>query len=148
MSEITKRQRRLKNYWLNPSYQRRYIFRMVCVGLVLVAFNAAVFYTFTRENYAILVDLSPMTDEAKALLYKELRQIIGYLVMGGVGFLLVVAFAALAFSHQTVGPLYHFKRVFSEIAKGNRTARVKLRPTDDFQDVAQAFNEMMDSLPK
>lgn len=140
--------RSLKNYWLNPSYQGRYIFWISMTGLALVALNSSVFYYFTKENYSLLVDLSPMTDEAKNQLYKELKQIIAYLVSGNLVFLAVCAFLGLLFSHRTVGPMYHFKRVFKEIQAGKTSTRVRLRPKDDFKDVAQGFNDMMDSLEK
>ncbi|MBI3557250.1 MAG: methyl-accepting chemotaxis protein, partial [Deltaproteobacteria bacterium] len=84
----------------------------------------------------------------KQQLYAELRQIIGWLMLGNGAFLGVIALIGLIYSHRTVGPLYHFKRVFDEIKGGNMTARVRLRPKDDFQDVAVAFNEMMDALNK
>lgn len=138
--------RSLKNLWLNPAFQGRYIFWVTITGVLLVSINAATFYLFTRENYAILVDLSPMTNEAKAQLYKELWQIIGYLLGGSFLFLIIVFFVGLFFSHRVAGPLYHFKRVFSEIKNGNTQARIRLRPNDQFKDVAAVFNEMMDKL--
>lgn len=138
--------RSLKNLWLNPRFQGRYIFWISLTGLLLVALNSGTFYAFTRENYATLVDLSPMTDDAKSQLYKELWQIVGCLVGGNLIFLFLVSILGLFYSHRTAGPLYHYKRVFTEIKNGNYGARVRLRPTDDFQDVAAVFNEMMDTI--
>jgi methyl-accepting chemotaxis protein len=143
-----KYKRSLKNLWLNPQYQGKYIFWISFTGLILVIINSSTFYFFTKENYALLVDLSPMTDEAKMQLYKELKQIIMYLVLGNLLFLIIVSILGLVFSHRTVGPMYHFKRVFREIQNGNLKSRVRLRPKDDFKDVALAFNEMMDSIEK
>ena len=139
-------QRKLKNLLINPKYQIKYIFWISLTGLGLVALNAGLVYHYVSENYAILVDLSPMTDEAKAQLYRELREIIIKLSLISIGFLSVVSFFGLIFSHRTAGPMYHFKRIFNAIKSGDTKARVHLRPKDDFQDVAQGFNEMMDSL--
>lgn len=138
--------RRLKRLWLNPGYQAKYILWITLTGLILVAFQSLIFYMFTRENYALLVELSPMSDDAKAQLYRELKHILLLLGGGSLAFLSVVAVLGLVFSHRTVGPLYHFKRVFEAVKNGDRSARIRLRPTDDFRDVAQAFNEMMDSI--
>ncbi len=138
--------RSVKNLWINPSYQRKYIFWVTLTGLILIFSYSFIFYFFTKENYAILVDLSPMTDEAKQQLYKEMYQIVGLLIIGSILFLSLVSCIGLIYSHRTAGPLYHFKRIFYEVKNGNLSARVKLRPKDDFKDVAQAFNEMMDSL--
>lgn len=138
--------RSLKNLWLNPGFQGRYIFWISITGLLLVVINASIFYFFTRENYALLVDLGPMTAEAKAQLYRELWQIIGYLIIGSFGFLSVVAIVGLIFSHRAAGPIFHFTKVFTEVKNGNTALRIRLRPNDEFKEAAQAFNEMMDSL--
>ena len=133
---------------VNPSYQLKYIFWLSGSGLVLVAVNALIFYLFMRENYQILIELSPMTEEAKAQLYSELSHIIFLVFLVSSAFLTAVSFVGLIFSHRTAGPLYHFKRIFGSIKKGNYSDRVRLRPGDDFKDVAGAFNEMMDTVER
>ncbi len=140
--------RSLKNLWLNPQYQGRYIFWISMTGLALIAANSSIFYFFTKENYALLVDLSPMTDEAKMQLYSELNKIVMLLIGGNAFFLLMVSIFGLVFSHRAAGPLYHFRRVFNDIKNGKVESRVRLRPKDDFKEVATTFNEMMDSLDK
>lgn len=138
--------RNLKNILINPKYQIKYIFWLTFTGFLLIAINAVTFYWYVSENYTILVDLSPMTPEAKSQLYTELHQIILSLSAFSFLFLGAVAVLGLILSHRTAGPMFHFKRVFNEIRTGSRNARVHLRPNDDFQDVAQEFNSMMDSL--
>ena len=44
-------------------------------GLALIAANSSIFIS-SQKNYALLVDLSPMTDEAKMQLYSELNKIV------------------------------------------------------------------------
>jgi methyl-accepting chemotaxis protein len=144
--EDVRNRRKLKNYLINPEYQLKYVFWLGATGLLLTAINSSVFYLYIRENYSTLVELSPMTDAAKSQLYAELNQIVISLIVVSAVFMGVVAFLGLVISHKTAGPLYHFKRVFKEIHKGNHKARINLRPTDDFRDVAQAFNEMMDAI--
>ncbi len=136
--------RSFKNLIINPFYQMKYIFWVGSTGLTIVLGYTLIFYSYMKENYAILVDLSPMSDDAKSQLYRELHQVLIILSSCSVAFIGMVSFFGLVFSHRTAGPLYHFKRVFREIESGNRKARVKLRPKDDFQDVASAFNHMMD----
>lgn len=138
--------RKLINLVVNPGYQFRYVFWVSLTGAFLVVLNAGIFYSYVKENYAILVDLSPMTDEAKALLYQELHQILLELGLASFAFILLVSFLGLVFSHRTAGPMYHFDRVFREIKEGKVDSRVRLRPKDDFRNVADTFNEMMDSL--
>ncbi len=138
--------RKLKNILINPRYQLKYVMLASFAGVILTIANATLFYRFVSENYAILVQLSPMTDEAKDLLYKELRTIVGFLTISSLAFVAVVAWLALMISHRTAGPLFHFNRVFNEIRSGKRDVRIHLRPEDDFQEVAESFNRMMDTI--
>jgi nitrogen fixation/metabolism regulation signal transduction histidine kinase len=56
-----------------------------------------------------------------------------------------IAVLGLILSHRTAGPLYHLNRVFEEVCRGNLKARAKFRQNDEFQEVAESFNKMMDS---
>ena len=138
--------RKIKNLIINPAYQIRYIFWLTGSGLLLVVLNTLVFYSKVRENYQFLVEMSPMTDEAKTLLFKELNQIAWIILGSSFLFLILVGVLGLILSHRTAGPLYHFQKVFNDIKNGKLKARIRLRPKDDFQGVAQSFNEMMDQL--
>ena len=139
-------QRKLKNYLINPKFQLRYIGWLFLTGLILILWNFSVFYFYTRENYALLVELSPMTEEARLQLQRELSQISALLALSSLAFLAVMVVVGVAISHRAAGPLFQFKRVFSEIRDGKRQARIKLRTGDDFQEIARAFNEMMDEI--
>jgi methyl-accepting chemotaxis protein len=141
-----KRQRRFSNLLINPRYQLRYVLWLTLQGILLVALYSALVYSYVRENYSILVELSPISDEARGLLYRELTEIIVRLGLLSALFAVMVSFLGVFFSHRTAGPLYHFKRIFADVRKGDLEARVRLRPGDDFRDVAQEFNAMMDSL--
>ena len=145
---MSAKNRSFKNFLINPAYQIKYIFWVSTAGITLIACNAIIFYSYIKENYSLLVDLSPMDDAAKHQLYSELNAILIKLGLVSFVFVILSALLGLKLSHSTAGPLYHFKRVFNEIKNGNKDARVRLRPGDDFKDVASAFNEMMDSVVK
>lgn len=138
--------RSFKNILINPKYQIKYIFYISTSALLIVLFYSFITYYYIHENYALIIDLAPITEEAKSQLQKELIQLILHIAGISSLFITAVSFIGLKLSHRTAGPLYHFKRVFTEIRQGTLSARVKLRPKDDFQDVAIAFNEMMDTL--
>jgi methyl-accepting chemotaxis protein len=144
--EKVNNRRQLKNILINPRYQLKYIFWLSATGLLLTVINCTIFYVFIKENYSILVELVPMPENVRNQLYSELFQIVGYLALVSFIFLLLVSALGLFLSHKTAGPLYHFKRVFTDIKSGRKDARIMLRPGDDFQDVAQSFNEMMNTL--
>lgn len=143
---MSKKNRRISNFLINPKYQFKYIFWLGLTGISLVLLYSGLFYFYMKENYAILVELSPMEDSAKQQLYRELNQIIMLLAGISFVFLLIVSVLGVIMSHRTAGPLYHFKRIFNQIKDGDMNARVRLRPKDDFQDVAATFNSMVDAI--
>ncbi len=68
---------------------------------------------------------------------------VGAVLLGHVAF---VVWLGLAASHKVAGPLHRLRQVMKEVARGNRTARLRLRRRDQLTEVAEAFNEMMDAL--
>lgn len=145
---MSAKNRSIKNLLINPVYQLKYVFWVSLTGITLITANASIFYFYIKENYDVLVELSPMDESAKIQLYHELNEIVIKLGIFGVIFVLITAIIGVRMSHRTAGPLYHFKRIFNEIRSGNLSARVRLRPDDDFKDVATAFNDMMDEVQK
>ena len=143
---MSAKKRSIKNLVINPGYQLKYIFWVSTTGITLILANAFVFYFYIKENYSLLVELSPMDEASKVQLYKELSEIMIKLGIFGIIFVLITGVIGIIMSHRTAGPMFHFKRVFGEIKKGKLDARIRLRPDDDFKDVANAFNEMMDSV--
>lgn len=139
-------QRKFSNILINKDFQLKYVFWISGSGVLLAILYSVIFYIFIKENYAILVDLSPMTDEAKNLLYQELNQIIIYLSCTSLLFLSIVTFVGLLFSHRVAGPLRKFETTYKRIEDGDLTHRMYLREKDEFKDVAKKFNRMMDAI--
>jgi hypothetical protein len=141
--------RRLRSYLLNPRYQIKFIFWLTIPGMCLIAVNALVFYYYIRENYATLVDLSPMTDAARNQLYAELNAIVVKLTGFSIVFLAIVIVLGILLSHRTVGPLYRMKKICQAVVNDDMAgARIQLRPRDDFKDVAEALQGAISHLSK
>ncbi len=143
-----KSQRKFSNFLINPKYQIKYVFWISSTGISLITINALIFYSFIKENYLILVDMSPMEDNVKVQLYHELNMILLYLGIFSVIFMCIVSAFGVILSHRTAGPMFHFKRVFKDIQQGKSDQRIRLRPKDDFKDVADECNRMIEFLQK
>lgn len=63
-------------------------------------------------------------------------------------FFILITAVALILSHRAAGPIYHFKKIFDSIAKGEENQNINLRPKDYFKDVAESFNQMLKTLSK
>ncbi len=53
---------------------------------------------------------------------------------------------ALYMTHFIAGPLLRFEKTFEQMAKGDLNVQIRLRKRDEFQEVANSFNECIVSL--
>ena len=140
------KQRKLKNYFINPGFQFRFIMLLVFPSFLLFCVYAFIFYTYTKENYFVFVELADITVEAKRQLDRELSEITAYLVVSSFVFLAIVFMLAIVLSHRIAGPLSKLAETMKNVAKEKAFLKVNFRPSDEFQSLATGFNEMVDSL--
>lgn len=143
---MQKNQRKLKNLIINPKFQLKYIFWISFSGLSLIILQSFIFYRYTKENYTFLVEMVDMTEQAKLQLDSELNQIIITLIILSFSFLGILTIFGLFFSHKVAGPLYKFNLVMNKIRNGDDSLRVHLRPGDEFHEIADSFNKLMDNI--
>lgn len=140
------KRRKLRNFWINSVYQGRYVLSLIFSSVIALLCFGVVFYLFTVENYEVLIELSPLTSEAYDELKRELALIAVYLSIVGVVFILLVTAIGIVFSHRAAGPLYNIQAVSKRIQSGEPNARIRLRPSDDFQEVANHLNAAFDCM--
>ena len=128
---------------VDPKVQYRYLLLPL---IVTVTTAASLFALFIVQANALL----PQGTEADAELldYIGSLQLYTAVVVGAVLALHIVAVVLLGLimSLKVAGPVYRLKKTMSEVAKGNINMRVSLRDGDQFTDMADRFNEMMDTL--
>jgi len=122
-------------------------YRFLLLPLIVTATTAAsLFALFLVQANALL----PQGTEADAELmdYIGSLQLYTAVVVGAVLVLhvVVVVLLGLIMSLKVAGPVYRFKKVMLEVARGNINMRVSLRDGDQLTDLADAFNKMMDTL--
>jgi len=100
-----KKRRILK--WLNPGFQRKYVFFLVSIIFVLSSLLVTVFWSFSDRMMETLVERGLMSERSLFLLIQ---------------------------THVDRGEI--------------EQARVKLRESDEFKDVAELLNSAIDSLAK
>jgi methyl-accepting chemotaxis protein len=142
----TRYDRKLRNYLINPPHQLKLVFLTAVTGVLMVIANAVIFFVFIREHFATLLDLIPTNGLLQFQLYSELRHIVLTMILISFVWITLLCLYAIVMSHRAAGALYRFKAVFDEIRAGKRESRIKLRPKDDFQEVAKSFNAMMETL--
>ncbi|MEY3902314.1 MAG: hypothetical protein RL189_1620 [Pseudomonadota bacterium] len=109
---------------------------MLCYGMV--------FYVFVKENFDTLIELAPLSEATQQNLLIDLQHTVAYLTGTSFVFLLAVGVIGLVFSHQVAGPLFKIKQVCGQINRGDKDARIRLRPTDHFRDTVAYLNYTFD----
>ncbi len=136
--------RSLRNIFINPKYQFRYILYLTFTGFLLVSFINIYIYSYVKENYLILVEMSPSSDSVKELLFSELHRMIFGLTAGSFIFLLLVSILGLFFSHRSCGAVFHVVKVMKAARSGDSHLRVNLRRNDEFKELEIVCNELIE----
>ena len=137
---------------VKPSFQRRTIFikknlqirymvlMVACVlcGLLIMGLELTATLNDLFDNYPVLVQ--PIYDEFIPIVASFFYKIAIYII-------LIVIISAFV-SHKMAGPVYRFEQTCKEIAKGDFSQRVHLRKGDQFTELQDAFNTMMDVVEK
>jgi len=58
----------------------------------------------------------------------------------------LIAWLGLLASHKVAGPIYQIRRSMAKVASGDMTVRIRLREGDKLTEVADTFNEMMETV--
>ena len=124
--------------------QVRVILIALCVAsLVLLVNFYLTFMTITNGSAAVT---GPV---AVRLLLDNLRHSIlnQFLISIGLSIPLAIGIGVL-YSFRFAGPIYRFKKYFTELATGRWNVRCSLRQGDDLQDVCDAINAALDPMRK
>jgi nitrogen fixation/metabolism regulation signal transduction histidine kinase len=144
----TKEQRSRKNMLIMPGFQGRMISFVILAGFLCAILNGYLYYSYVVDSYDFILRHSTLSKELIDQRYRDL--FVFGMSLGAATFvvILIIAVWALFITHRAAGSVYHIKKVIDEIRAGNVGERVRLRKKDEFQEVAQAFNALMDELQK
>ena len=118
---------------LQLRYMLLIILSVLC-GLAIMTFELTATLSDLFDAYPVLVQ--PLYDEFIPIVTEFFYKIFIYL-------LFVVVISAIL-SHKMAGPVYRFEQTCKAIAKGDFSQRVHLRKGDQFVELQNEFNAMMD----
>ena len=128
---------RRNTIFIKKGLQLRYmvlIILSVLCGLAIMTFELTATLSDLFDTYPVL--MQPLYDEFIPIAADFFYKIAIYL-------LFVVVISAFL-SHKMAGPVYRFEQVCKAIAKGDFSQRVHLRQGDQFMELQDDFNAMMD----
>lgn len=129
-----------------PNYQLKFILFIMATNLFIAIFIVLSLYAYIVNSPIFVEFLQYMKSDANFTFYEELKSLYSFFMILTLVFVFFIGLAAVFLSHKTAGPLYRFNLIFNQISKDNLEPRVKLRPDDELQDIAQTFNKMMDRI--
>jgi len=131
---------------VNRPFQIKYsLFFTIAGVLIAVLFCAHIFY-FLNEYLQVVIPDYADRPQVYAFIMSEKRKIILYLALLVSLLGCFLFFMGIVFTHKIAGPIMVIKRRMSDIEKGDFGAQVKLRKGDEFKDLADSLNKMLNSL--
>jgi signal peptidase II len=133
-----------KQYWVNMSFQLKYCFVLMGVGLSLTLICLVFSYTYMR------VTIQELVGNNAFLLNKFLVPYVITFVIICVAFCAILFAVGRVISHRIAGPLYAFERFLHSSLEG-KASSLKLRSGDEFkhlEELAAQVNERLTQIKK
>ena len=137
MEQTPQKSLQRKTIFIKKGLQLRYML-LICLsvlcGLTIMTLELTITFNELFDAYPIL--MQPFYDAFLPILANFFYKIAIYV-------LFVVLISAIL-SHKMAGPIYRFEQTCKAIAKGDFSQRVHLRKGDQFVELQDEFNKMMD----
>ena len=131
---------------VNRPFQIRYsLLFTLCGVLVAILFCAHIFY-FLNEYLQVVIPDYADRPQVYDFIMSEKRKIILYLALLVSLLACFLFFMGIVLTHKIAGPIMVVKRRMADIERGDFGGQIKLRKGDEFKDLADSFNKMLNSL--
>lgn len=141
MSEPKPMLHKRRTYFIEKSFQAKFIVKFCLLVAAAGALTIAILYLFSWNSTTVsVVDSRVVVKTTADFIMPVLIQTV-VIVMVIVS--IASVFVTLFVSHKIAGPLYRFKKVMKEIEEGDISKDFQLRRLDQLQDLAGAFNNMV-----
>lgn len=124
-----------RKYWVNPSFQLKYCFVLLGVGVGLTVISLVFSYTYLR------VSISELVGGNQFLINKFISPFVITFLVISVGFCAILFTVGKIISHRIAGPLYAFERFLDDTLAG-RPAHLKLRAGDQFKHLEELSDQI------
>jgi methyl-accepting chemotaxis protein len=138
---VTPKPRRFRwRFVVKPSFQARYIVLIFAAVFGVVLFGSwNIFFVFGKTAFGEMSD-----PRAMAIFQQMCRQLAWQIGL----YAAVLGAGAVLVTHRLAGPLYRFEQSAEEVGRGRLRHRVRLRDWDEFADLKDRLNAMIEALQK
>lgn len=137
-----------KQFLILPKFQYKYslFFGGIALSISALLF-ASFYYTFSEVYYQILGFIINEDAQLALTIREQFQQAIWILALVQIIFTLTITISGVFLTHRIAGPMWKIMKIMKEIGQtGNLETRIFFRRDDEFKEVADSFNNMMDKL--
>lgn len=136
---------RRRHYWVNWRSQLPATTLSVCATLFFVVmFNWAMFEK-TSARRAVIAEVRPLVEQQ---LLAQDKSFHSFLIVLSVAFIVCLVAGMVVFTHRSAGPVHRVRAHIRRVTEGDLDCPVVLRKKDHFKELADDFNQMLDSLDR
>jgi len=143
LSETHRHRRR--SFVSKPNFQLKLTIVIMLVVTIVANLVGAICYLFISEKVSQIIAAN-QADFAGIGMNEVAQFLVPRILLAEAISLCIVFILAILITHTIAGPVYRLERTAEEIGEGNLGIVTRLRPRDEFKELADAVNEMCLSL--
>jgi hypothetical protein len=151
-------------YYIDKKFQNQFMLRFSIIILLVLLFTLGILWVLKENPYTLLLReggvLYSMSSDKTIQCVQENGEVIELptpikaynafelywkpiVFISVVNLILVITFS-LFYSHSMAGPIYNIKRTLREMMETGETKQIKIRKTDQFQDLVEVINQYIE----
>ncbi len=146
------KQRKLKNFLVDPKFQLKYTGMVVAVTVVVASMLGYVALQYSKgQTQALTIQMlasgadidDQFITDIEGYAREEDARVRNSVILGILVMTLALAFTGVIVTHRLVGPAYRLRRLLKGVQAGRIQVGFGLRKGDELQEVFEAFRAMV-----
>ena len=145
----SKRRRKARTQLLTVRrFQYQYALFLVSFGVIMSVLVGGATLYLLNHNYHLMMKTELITAPRLVDNLDRERRLANEMVVGAyIGFVIFLGIVGIKFSHAIAVPVYLIQEKMRQLCRGDTLdATVRIRATDEFQELAETYNYMVQSL--
>jgi methyl-accepting chemotaxis protein len=137
-----------RQFIILPKFQYKYSLFFGSIALCISALLfASFYYTFSDVYYQLIGFLINEDAQLALSVREEFQNAVFTLAIVQILFTVGISMGGIFLTHKIAGPMWKIMKIMKEIEQTrNLSTRINFRRDDEFKDVADSFNSMMDKI--
>lgn len=136
-------QNRRSQIFIEPYKQMRFGLTFILINLLFALIFLAVFGFFIWDIYGATVEFFSLSPAEQGVVAAKFSYPLLAIALLAVFFVVTTLWCAARYTHQFYGPLVSIRRFLDTLLRGEETAAIKIRKTDQLQDIVLRLNKLL-----